>query len=273
MTTIQGAPDPPQRDSQAAEPARARSGGDDGGTVRSAFLASMGHTLRTPLNGILGFSDILLEEAFGPLNERQRKYVEQISASGQRQLGLINNLIDLARFHAGQVEPEWSTCDANGLVEDAVAPFCSPAAAAQVDLEVHTGQSVGEITADAERLKRAVGNLLDNAVRSTDAGGTITVTVRRGSGERKTSQPEEVLIEVADTGAGIPPEDQGLLFDDCEHADSLAARRERRSGTGLALARRIVELHGGRIWVESEGVGGQGSKFVVALPSQPLGGE
>jgi signal transduction histidine kinase len=128
------------------------------------------------------------------------------------------------------------------------------------------------VRCDPELIRQALANLVGNALRFTEAGGTVRVTATKqvGSSEVPATEDEAdevVCLEVADTGPGIPPEEQPFLFDDFEHAESLTVRRERRSGVGLALARRIVELHGGRIWVESTGVKGEGSRFFIEVPA------
>lgn len=124
---------------------------------------------------------------------------------------------------------------------------------------------------DPEQLRQVLASLVDNAIRFTDSGGSVRVTASKGTLSSSVAETSDefdsvLRIEVADTGNGIPPDDQPLLFDDFEHAESLTSRRQRRSGVGLALARRIVELHGGRIWVESSGVKGEGSHFFIEFP-------
>lgn len=251
---------------------RLRGAAAGGAVARSRFLVSMGHTLRTPLNAILGFSEVLQQEQCGPLTDRQRRFVERIVDAGQRQLGLVNNLLDLARIHAGDTAPEPQAVDAASLVRSVVAEYASAAAAHGVELSALT-EDPGMMRGDSELIRQALANLIDNAIRFTDAGGTVRVTASRHVGttaalpQSEDDAEEVVSLTVVDTGSGIPLEDQPFLFDDFEHAESLTARRERRSGVGLVLARRIVELHGGRIRVESTGVKGEGSRFVIEVPA------
>ncbi len=250
---------------------RLRGAAAGGAVARSRFLVSMGHTLRTPLNAILGFSEVLQQEQCGPLTDRQRRFVERIVDAGQRQLGLVNNLLDLARIHAGDTAPEPQAVDAASLVRSVVAEYASAAAAHGVELSALT-EDPGMMRCDPELIHQALANLVDNAIRFTDAGGTVRVTASRHVGSAALPQIEDdaeevVSLEVVDTGPGIPLEDQPFLFDDFEHAESLTARRERRSGVGLVLTRRIVELHGGRIRVASTGVKGEGSRFVIEVPA------
>lgn len=250
---------------------------EDAARVRSQFLASMGHTLRTPLNGITGFAGILLEEACGPLNERQRQFVERIVESGYRQLELINNLIDLARLDGGQAPYDPAPVCAEQIVTGVVDEYRSQIEGKGLQLDVHVDEGIGNLTADTRQLHTALASLLSNAVRLTGQGGRVRVVATRstpsdgqaGDSAQQVHAGTVVRIEVVDTGIGIAPGDMQFIFDDFEHAESLAARRHRRSGTGLALARRIIEQHGGRIWAESAGVKGQGSRFVVELPLAP----
>lgn len=244
---------------------------DEAATRRSRFLVSMGHTLRTPLNAILGFSEVLQQEECGLLTDRQRTFVKRIVEAGQRQLGLINNLIDLTRIHAGETVLEPEAVDVAPLVRSVLAEYASAAGARRVELSGHADDS-GMVRCDPELIRQALANLVGNAIRFTEAGGTVRVTATKQVGSSEVPAMEDeadevVCLEVADTGPGIPPEEQPFLFDDFEHAESLTARRERRSGVGLALARRIVELHGGRIWVESTGVKGEGSRFFIEVPA------
>lgn len=247
-------------------------GTGDAARQRSRFLVSMGHTLRTPLNAILGFSEVLLQEQCGPLNERQQKFLHRITDSGERQLGLINNLIDLARIHAGDTALETQPVDAARLVHSIIAEFSASAKGKGIDLSAQVDDTIS-LPGDPEKLHQALGNLVRNAIQYTQPGGSVEVSVSHREAAADSLEAAHdtrgvAHIEVADTGDGIRPEDKQFLFDDFEHAKSFSARRERRSGVGLALTRRIVELHQGRVWVESAGVKGEGSKFFVELPAK-----
>jgi signal transduction histidine kinase len=247
-------------------------GGGDAASQRSRFLVSMGHTLRTPLNAILGFSEVLLQEQCGPLNERQKKFVNRITDSGERQLGLINNLIDLARIHAGDATLERRPVDVAQLVQSTVTEFTAAAQVKGIELSARADETLS-LTGDPERLRQALANLVRNAIQYTQSGGAVRVSVSHRvetlpSLDDDQGTSDVARIEIADTGNGIRPEDQEFLFDDFEHIESLSARRERRSGVGLALTRRIVELHHGRIWVESSGAKGEGSQFFIELPAK-----
>lgn len=225
---------------------------------RKSMVAGIGHTLRTPLNSVLGFSELLLEEALGPLNERQRRYVRLIHAAGMRQLGLIDNLVDLARFQAGEYTLEWDSCPLAVVVREVVAEFVARAEEKGIGLRVRSAPDIGSVMADRERLRRVFANVLDNAVRVLDREGSIEVTVTAGDGTAR--------VEIQDDGPGLPPELHELVFSGEDDLDATTVRRKQRSGTGLALCRVIVALHGGSIWIESSGVPGEGTTVVVELP-------
>lgn len=239
---------------------------------RSLFLASMGHTLRSPLNGVLGFSEMLLGESAGSLNDRQRRYVERIEESGRRQLELIDNLMQLARLQAGLVDLRPSRCTLDQIVAGAIEPYRVLARRKRVAIAIDVADPVDPLVLDVELVTTALRSLVSNAVRYTLEGGHVSVKTQRlhaqpanGNGWQRV--PEDRLhIEVLDDGPGIDPEDQGLIFDDLDSDATLRARRQRRSGVGLPLARRLVELHDGRIGVSSSGVKGEGSRFFIELP-------
>lgn len=243
-------------------------------SVHSQFLASMGHTLRTPLNGILGFANLLSEGIAGELTDRQLKYVNRIADSGERQLQLINNLVDLARIQAGQPIETVGTCDLATLIDETLGTYAPQVKEKQLDIELDVDERLCPLDAGPDGLQKVVDNLVTNAVRHSEQGGVISISVKRqtqGDGSVSNgSTPaaaDTMVLCIADTGPGISQEDAQYLFDDCEHAEAMDARRQRRSGVGMALSRRIVEAHGGRIWLESEGTPGKGSRFFVELPT------
>ena len=240
---------------------------------RSLFLASMGHTLRSPLNGVLGFSEMLLGESAGSLNERQRRYVQRIEESGRRQLELIDNLMQLARLQASLVALRPTPCTTGQIVEEAVGPYQALARRKNVTVDTEISNASTSLVLDLELVTTAVRSLVSNAVRYTLEGGHVTVKTRRlpaetrnGNGSRPKPAEERLYIEVSDDGPGIKQEDQALIFDDLDCEATLRTRRQRRSGVGLPLARRLVELHRGRIGVSSSGIRGEGSTFFIELP-------
>jgi len=222
---------------------------------KSEFLANMSHELRTPLNAVLGFSEILLQQMFGPLNEKQEEYLRDIRESGAHLLSLINDILDLSKIEAGRMELEVKDFDLPQAVSDAMILVRERAMRRELALDVAIDAGVATVRADERKIKQVLLNLLSNAIKFTPEGGRITVHAAQGNGC--------VEVSVKDTGIGIAPEDQGVVFEEFRQVGSSAAKQE-GTGLGLALCRRFIELHGGRIWVDSEV--GKGSAFTFALP-------
>ncbi|MFL5942521.1 MAG: ATP-binding protein [Gaiellaceae bacterium] len=222
---------------------------------KSEFLANMSHELRTPLNAILGFSQVLQKKLFGELNSKQEEYVEDIRSSGNHLLSLINDVLDLSKVEAGQVELEVAPFSLREAVERGVVMVRERASKNGVALTSEIEPEVQVITGDERRIRQILFNLLSNAVKFTPAGGRVSVTAACVDGE--------IQLAVSDTGPGIAPEDLDRIFEEFQQTD-VGARQQEGTGLGLALSRRLVELHGGRIWVESEV--GAGSRFVFTLP-------
>jgi signal transduction histidine kinase len=222
---------------------------------KSEFLANMSHELRTPLNAILGFSQVLEKRLFGELNEKQEEYVEDIRSSGDHLLSLINDVLDLSKVEAGQIELEVAPFSLREAVERGVVMVRERASKNGVALAAEIEPEVQVVSGDERRIRQILFNLLSNAVKFTPAGGRIDVSARLVD--------EEIQLAVADTGPGIPPEDIDRIFEEFQQTDAGAKQRD-GTGLGLALSKRLVELHGGRIWAESEV--GVGSRFVFTLP-------
>jgi signal transduction histidine kinase len=225
---------------------------------KSEFLAAMSHELRTPLNAVIGFSEVLQARMFGPLNEKQAEYVDDILHSGRHLLSLINDILDLAKIEAGREELEPSTLDLVSVIDNAILLTKERAHRRGLRLERQLGADLGTIHADERKVKQVLVNLLSNAVKFTTEGGTITVRAIRESGS--------VTLAVQDTGIGIAIADQELIFDEFRQVGNDYTRKQEGTGLGLALARRLVELHGGRLWVDS--AVGRGSTFSFTLPLQ-----
>ncbi len=221
---------------------------------KSEFLASMSHELRTPLNAVLGFSEVLLERMFGEINEKQEDYLRDIHGSGKHLLELLNEILDLSKVEAGQMELEFTQVDAPAVLEYAVAMLRERAAAHSVEVRVEVGSEVGVVEVDELRFKQVVLNLLSNAVKFTPDGGSVVVRARQVG--------DELQVSVEDTGVGIPEADRDRIFESFQQGGR-GASREEGTGLGLTLSRRIVELLGGRMWLESEV--GVGSKFGFSL--------
>jgi len=223
--------------------------------AKSRFLANMSHELRTPLNAIIGFADVLGQRMFGQLNERQTEYVKDIAGSGRHLLALINDILDLSKVEAGRMTLEPAAFSLREALTNGATMVRERAASRGITLALEIAPDVDVITADERKVRQVVFNLLSNAVKFTPPGGRITVTATRDA--------QEVRIAVADSGVGIAPDDQGRIFE--EFAQTTDGRQQSEgTGLGLSLAKRFVELHGGRIWVESEL--GKGSTFAFVLP-------
>jgi signal transduction histidine kinase/CheY-like chemotaxis protein len=223
---------------------------------KSEFLASMSHELRTPLNAIIGFSEVLLERMFGDLNERQDDYLRDIWSSGKHLLELLNDILDLSKIEAGQMVLNRSEFAARESLEYCLSMVRERAVKQRIQLSLEIDPQVGLIDADRLRFRQVVLNLLSNAVKFTPEGGRVEV--------RGFLRDQDLVVEVTDTGPGVPAEDRQRIFDAFQQG---ARHPEQTEGTGLGLtlSKRILELHGGRIWVESEP--GQGSTFGFALPT------
>ena len=227
---------------------------------KSEFLASMSHELRTPLNAVIGFSDVLLERMFGDLNERQDEYVRDIRDSGRHLLELINEILDLSKVEAGRMELDPAQLALLPVLEHGLAMVRERAERTGVSLELTTEPAVDTVWADELKLKQVVLNLLTNAVKFTDAGGSVVVTARRNG--------DVAEVAVRDTGVGIADDDRERIFEAFQRGGRGVRTGTEGTGLGLTLSKRIVELHGGRLWMDS--VVGEGSLFGFSLPLAPI---
>jgi signal transduction histidine kinase len=222
---------------------------------KSEFLANMSHELRTPLNAIIGFSEVLQQQMFGELNEQQLGYVDDVLDAGRHLLSLINDILDLAKVEAGRMELDLAEVSLPETLKSGLTMHGERARGEGIDLVLEVEPAEITLEADERKLRQVVFNLLSNAVKFTPAGGRIDVSAHLSDGI--------VEVAVADTGSGIAPEDQDLIFEEFGQARGESARQD-GTGLGLPLARRFIELHGGRLWVES--VPGAGSTFRFTLP-------
>ena len=225
---------------------------------KSEFLASMSHELRTPLNAVIGFSEVLLDGMFGELNDKQREYLNDIRDSGRHLLELLNEILDLSKIEAGRMELEPGPFSLVEALERGMAMVRDRAAQHSLELALEVEPGVDVIVADQLRLKQVILNLITNAVKFTPDGGRVEVRAREVEGRLE--------VTVRDTGIGVAPGDREKIFESFQ-TGGRDAKAEEGTGLGLTLSRKIVELHGGRIWVESEV--GRGSTFGFTLPLRP----
>jgi len=223
--------------------------------LKGQFLANMSHELRTPLNAILGFAEALRDGIAGETTPEQREFCEDIYQAGRQLLGMINDVLDLAKVEAGALDLALEPCDLAGLVDEVLRVARGLARRKGVELRTDVVPRPLELTADPVKLKQILYNLLSNAIKFTDSGGTVTVEGRL--------EKETVVVRVRDTGIGIAPEDLPMMFEEFRQVDSSLARKHEGTGLGLALTKRLVELHGGQIAVESEL--GKGTTFTMTL--------
>jgi signal transduction histidine kinase/HAMP domain-containing protein len=223
---------------------------------KSEFLANMSHELRTPLNAIIGFSEVLGERLFGELNEKQAEYTDDILTSGRHLLSLINEILDLSKVEAGRMDLELSKFDLSLAIDNARTFVRERATKHGITLDVTVDDRLGDFVGDERKIKQILLNLLSNAVKFTPEGGRIGIKAKQADGF--------VEISVTDTGIGIAPEDQPKIFEEFRQVGTDYAHKSEGTGLGLTLAKKFVELHGGKIRVESEV--GKGSTFTFTLP-------
>jgi signal transduction histidine kinase len=230
--------------------------------TKSKFMASMSHELRTPLNAIIGFSEVLRDRYFGELNKKQSEYITDILESGKHLLSLINDILDLSKIEAGRMEMEFSQIKISDLLKNSLVMIKEKCFKRGINLVLQTPDIVSDfvINGDQRKLKQILFNLLSNASKFTPKGGEIRLTAELTK-DRETS----ILITVADTGIGIAPEEREKIFKEFYQIQGGIVDKTPGTGLGLPLTRRMVEMHGGRIWVESDGKG-KGSRFSFVLP-------
>jgi signal transduction histidine kinase len=226
---------------------------------KSEFLANMSHELRTPLNAIIGFSEVLLQRMFGELNPKQEEYLQDVLSSGRHLLSLINDILDLSKVEAGRMELELGRFDLPQALQDTLVLVRERAVRHGIELSLDADARLGALVADERKIKQVMLNLLSNAVKFTPEGGRVEVRAMPVNGA--------VEISVVDTGIGIAPENQELIFEEFRQVGGDYAHKREGTGLGLTLARKLVELHGGRLWVKSQV--GQGSTFTFSVPERP----
>jgi signal transduction histidine kinase len=226
--------------------------------LKSSFLANMSHELRTPLNSILGFADVMIEGLDGPLTENMGNDLQLIQKNGQHLLNLINDVLDMAKIEAGRMNLVVEKFNLHDILEE-ITSITSPLASEKslaLFIEPDSDHEV-EVMADRTRLRQVMINLVNNSIKFTDKG---KIAIHAGR------QNDNVLIRVKDTGIGIPPDKLEAIFQEFIQVDTSTTRKAGGTGLGLPISRRLIEMHGGRLWAESSGVNGEGSTFFVLLP-------
>lgn len=223
---------------------------------KTEFLATMSHELRTPLNAILGFTELLETENFGPLNEKQKRFIANIHLAGKHLLSLINDILDISRVESGKMEWEQELIDLPSLFRGAVNLLKEKAAQNRISIHLNLEPGVGEFVGDERKIKQITYNLLSNAVKFTPEGGEVGVNVRKAG--------KILEVEVWDTGIGIPPEKREAIFEPFYQVDNSLTRKHQGSGLGLALVKKMVTLAGGRVWVED--APGKSTVFKFTIP-------
>ena len=225
--------------------------------LKSQFLANMSHELRTPLNSIIGFSRVILKGIDGPLTDLQRTDLQAVYDGGQHLLGLINDILDISKIEAGKMELTFEDVDLRDIVKGVMSTAIALVKDKPVELQQELPPDLPTIRGDARRIRQVLLNLVSNASKFTEEG-YIRIEID--------PHPTEIIISVADSGVGIPPDKMDMIFEPFTQADASTTRRVGGTGLGLSISKRFAEIHGGRIWVESEL--DVGSTFYVAFPLQ-----
>ncbi|WP_394697751.1 PAS domain-containing sensor histidine kinase [uncultured Methanomethylovorans sp.] len=247
-----------ERKNNEDELLKAKIAAENSNRTKSEFLATMSHELRTPLNSIIGFSEVLSEGYFGQINEKQAKYIKNISNSGKHLLTLINAILDIAKVESGKMQLYKEKIYLKDIVDEMISAMQYLAASKEVILKLQPDSQFGAVQADKAKLRQILYNLIGNAIKFTESGGSVTIETREDY--------KMAYISVKDTGIGIPANDLDKLFKPFTQLDSFCSRQYEGTGLGLALTKELAELHGGSIHVESEP--GKGSTFTLALPIQ-----
>ena len=232
--------------------------------VKSDFLANMSHELRTPLNSIIGFSEVLYDETFGPLNEKQKQYVNNVSASGKHLLLLINQILDVAKVEAGKMQLALSNLPMKNILDEISLLVLDMVSKKKLEMSLEIAEDLPSIEADELKVKQILYNLISNAVKFTPEGGKIGLRAKKAD--------SGVEIVVWDTGVGVAPENMEKIFEGFFRVNAPYSQVTEGTGLGLPLSRKLVELHGGKLFLESEGLNkGVAVRFVLPVISSEDG--
>ena len=261
---------------RTAELARAKTIAEQASKAKTDFLANMSHEIRTPLTAVIGFSELLYDEVNGPLNDKQKKHLGYVTSSGQHLLSLINDILDLSKVEAGKMELLPTAFSIADLLKTSFSYIAEKALKHNIHLLSEISEKVNIIEADERKVKQVIFNLLSNAVKFTPDGGSVSVGADIVNGHSESiptivrmdlSDTKYVLVKVKDTGIGIDKKDQTKIFQEFSQIEEPYTKKYEGTGLGLALSKRLVELHGGKIWFNSEGKG-KGCTFYFALPTK-----
>ena len=222
---------------------------------KSQFLANMSHELRTPLNAILGYTELMLDNIYGEMPDKLRGVLERVSNNGRHLLGLINDVLDLSKIEAGQLALSLTDYSLNSLVQTVFVAVEALSTEKHLLLKIEAPSDLPKGRGDERRLSQVLLNLVGNAIKFTDAG-EVTIRASAATGS--------FTVAVHDTGPGISEFDQARIFQEFQQADSSSTRTKGGTGLGLSIARKIIEMHGGRLWVEL--TLGNGSTFSFSIP-------
>jgi signal transduction histidine kinase len=243
---------------------QAKAAAEKASQAKSEFLANMSHELRTPLNHIIGFTELVVDQHFGPLNDSQTDYLKDVLLSSHHLLELINDILDLSKVEAGKMELQQEEVALEPLLQSGLTMVKEKSLKHGIRLSLDVQAAPAMIRVDKRKLKQILFNLLSNAVKFTPDGGTVSLAAAERSGAN--GEGRHVEISVSDSGIGIDAANLERIFQTFEQVESSVSRRYEGTGLGLALTRRLVHLHGGRITAESGGEG-RGSRFVFTLPA------
>jgi PAS domain S-box-containing protein len=245
-----------ERERAQREMRSAKEAADTANQAKSAFLANMSHELRTPLNAVIGFSELLEQQIFGDLNGKQRTYVNNVLVSGRHLLQLVNDILDISKVEAGRMDLAYERTPIGGIIDIVRSVITAVAAKKGIELDVDVPPTLPEVHIDPGRIKQVLYNLIANAIKFTPRGGVVKVAAR--------ADAKYLTVIVSDTGVGIAKEDLPRLFREFEQLPQANGVRPEGTGLGLALTRRLVQLHGGKVEVAS--TLGKGSMFSVFIP-------
>lgn len=226
--------------------------------AKSDFLANMSHELRTPLNAIIGFSEVLKDEAFGPLTEKQKEYINDVWGSGKHLLDVINDVLDLSKIEAGKMKIDKSVFDIKTVIRSCISLLREKAKEHNIIVNENIKDDVGMVEADERKIKQVLFNLLSNALKFTPDGGKIGIDAH--------TTKDGLVVAVWDSGIGIEEADKERIFKEFERIDSIYSREYQGTGLGLYIAKNFIECHGGKMWVDSKGKN-KGSTFSFIIPS------